>query len=76
MGFSVDVVKGAWERAGGRCECRGTHDHIGRCYRQLVWGNRGRESRGKWEADSVSGLHKDSVSDCQILCWSCHISGF
>lgn len=47
MGFPADLVKQAWERAGGRCECTRKHDHTGRCYRRLVWENRGREGRGE-----------------------------
>jgi hypothetical protein len=77
MAFLDSIVKRAWQRAGGRCECRRTtHDHYGRCGKALVWVNRDREGRGKWEAHSVSGLHRGSASDCQILCWGCHRSTF
>ena len=76
MPFPESVVKEAWKRAGGRCECkRTTHDHYGRCYKQLTWENRGREGRGAWDAHhivSVSSGGTDTLSNCEILCWDCH----
>jgi hypothetical protein len=80
MAFSKDTIAQAWKRAGNKyppglsyCECRRvTHDHgRNRCYKQVIWENRGGWSRGKWEAHSISGLNSDSVSDCEILCWNC-----
>ena len=77
MPFSESIVERAWNRSGGYCECRRvTHGHAVPCNKKLSWGNRGREGWGKWEAHSISGLHKESVSDCQILCWDCHKSTF
>ncbi len=77
MPFSQYIVDRAWERCGGYCECkRVTHGHAAPCNKRLSLGNRGREGWGKWEAHSISGLHKDSVSDCQILCWDCHSATF
>jgi len=75
VAFSQDVVERAWRRAGGKCECRRrTHGHsYVRCNKQLVWSNRGREGRGKWEAHHVSVSGGDTLSNCQILCWEpCH----
>jgi len=54
--FPEDVVRRAWARAGGHCECsRKTHGHpYGRCNKELVWENRGRETgRGAWEAHHI-----------------------
>ena len=75
MGFSEEVVERAWRRAGGRCECRRkTHGHYYvRCNKQLVWKNRGREGRGCWEAHHRSSSGGDGLSNCEILCWDCHI---
>ncbi len=75
MAFSDDVVARAWRRAGGKCECRRrTHDHrYVRCNKELVWANRGREGRGKWEAHHLSSSGGDTFSNCEILCWEpCH----
>lgn len=75
--FPDSVVEAAWKRADGCCECRRrTHNHpYVRCYKELVWENRGREERGKWEAHhrtSVDAGGDDTLSNCEILCWDCH----
>ena len=74
MGFSEEVVRRAWQRAGGRCECRRrTHGHYYvRCNKQLVWNNRGRAGRGCWEAHHRSSSGGAGLSNCEILCWNCH----
>ncbi len=77
MPFPQSIVDRAWDRSAGYCECRRvTHSHGVPCNKKLSLGNRGREGWGKWEAHSISGLHKDSVTDCQILCWDCHSQTF
>ncbi len=78
MAFSDSVVEAAWRRAGGRCECRRrSHNHsYVRCNKQLVWDNRGREGRGKWEAHHRSSTGGDTLSNCEILCWNCHTTTF
>lgn len=74
MVFPDSVVKQAFDRAGGRCECNRTgHDHTGRCNKQLVWENRGREGRGAWEAHHRVADGPDTLSNCEILCWDCHM---
>lgn len=76
MGFPEDVVRQAWEAAGGRCECcRLTHGHSGRCNHLLLWENRGRGSGGgSWEAHHRAGVHggDDTLANCEILCWHCY----
>jgi hypothetical protein len=79
--FSDEVVKLAWTRAQGRCECRReTHLHpYIRCNKELVWENRGREGRGAWEAHhkvSVDAGGGSYLSNCEILCWDCHTKTF
>jgi 5-methylcytosine-specific restriction endonuclease McrA len=77
MAFSEEVVKKAWDRAAGRCECkRTTHGHVGRCNTPLSWKNRGRDTDwGSWETHhrvSVQSGGTDDLSNCEILCWNCH----
>jgi len=45
MAFSDEVVRQAWQRAGGRCEySRESHNHLYvRCNKELVLENRGCE---------------------------------
>ena len=78
MAFSDEIVEQAWNRAGGKCECRRqTHGHdYGRCNKQLVWENRGREGRGAWEAHHINANGGDMLSNCEILCWECHQQTF
>lgn len=67
MAFSSSVLETAWKKASGQCE---------RCGKQLVWDNRGREGRGRWEAHhktSVAADGSDSLSNCEILCFDCHV---
>ena len=79
MAFSDDTIRQAWSRAEGKCECRrSTHSHLYvRCNKILSWGNRGRESGiGAWEAHHITSVQSggsDSLSNCEILCWDCHI---
>jgi len=74
MAFSDDVVRRAWNNAGGRCQCRRkNHNHLYvRCNKQLVWANRGRSGRGAWEAHHRVSTRGDGLSNCEILCWDCH----
>ena len=76
MAFPESVVKEAWQRAGGKCECkRTTHDHAVRCNKQLVLGNRGREGNGCWEAHHIVAIEtggSNTLSNCEILCFDCH----
>jgi hypothetical protein len=73
MGFNDRVLREAWRRAGGRCECtRTTHDHYGRCNEPLIWKNRDKAGRGGWLERSKSGHYEDAVKDCQILCLDCY----
>lgn len=72
MPFSDYIIKQAWQRSGGRCECtRRGHAHIGRCDRRLLESYRGdTATEFGWEACSKSGLYND-LSDCEILCFDC-----
>jgi len=74
--FPEDVVRQAWTRAGGRCECQGASHLYGRCNRELVWENRGRETgTGAWEAHHIVSQETGGapiLSNCEILCWDCY----
>lgn len=77
MSFSDEVVKAAWKRAGGKCECeRKTCGHGSRCDKPLSWNQRGNDNSAYgWEthhkvAQAKGGL--DTLSNCQILCMECH----
>lgn len=73
MAFSESVVQQAWNRAGGKCECkRTTHGHTGRCNRALSWSSRGKESGMGWEAHHINANGPDTLSNCEILCQDCH----
>ncbi|MBW2974903.1 HNH endonuclease [Candidatus Woesearchaeota archaeon] len=63
MAFEEDVVKQAWERAGGKCE---------KCNKSLSWDNRGEETEDGWEAHHRDPNGPDTVSNCEILCQPCH----
>lgn len=73
MGFSEDVIKQAWERSGGQCECRKrTHSHFYiPCGKVLIWQNRGKEGRGGWGSKHIHAGAGDVLSNCEILCSDC-----
>ncbi|MBN2380475.1 hypothetical protein JXM67_11810 [candidate division WOR-3 bacterium] len=76
MPFSDAVIKEAWKRSGGKCECtRGTHGHAGRCPNILVWEAKGNYTQpGSWDAyhsvPEASG-GPDSIDNCEIMCSRC-----
>lgn len=73
MAFSEEVVKEAWKRSGGHCECkRTTHTHSSRCNKLLNWDSRGKESEYGWEAHHIIASGPDTVNNCEILCQKCH----
>ncbi len=76
MPFSEDVVKQAWERANGQCECRRrTHIHFYvPCAKDLIWKNRGTPDRGGWEAHHITTYGGDLLSNCEIICRHCYES--
>jgi 5-methylcytosine-specific restriction endonuclease McrA len=74
MAFPEDVIKQAWERSGGQCECmKRTHRHFYTpCGRSLKREKRGELGEGSWEARHLNSLDGDAVSNCEILCMECH----
>jgi hypothetical protein len=68
MAFSDSTVEACWKIAGGICE---------QCGKRLDWNSRGRFGEGEWEAHHIDGnLQNDSLSNCEIICWSCHETTF
>jgi hypothetical protein len=77
MAFSEEVIKQAWDRAGGKCECtRITHGIGTRCDGTLTWHNRGKGGPGAWEAHHKTFSGGDELFNCEILCWGCHRMAF
>lgn len=78
MAFSSSVIEAAWQRSGGKCECsRSTCGHgYRRCNKALSRYARGDDNAsGGWEAHhkvSVESGGSDNLSNCEILCISCH----
>lgn len=74
MTFPDNIVEEAWKRATGKCECRRSMHRHGdvRCYKELVFQNRGPEGDGRWETHHVSASGGDVLTNCEILCWACH----
>ncbi len=72
MELSDDVVKAAWEKAGGKCQCKNEKcEHKNRrCNRVLVWQHRGKGGWGVWQA-RVKGSGK-GYGEVEILCWKCY----
>ena len=73
MAFLEIVVKQAWERSSGLCECRRTtHGHNNRCYKYLKWECRGEQSEDGWEANHIIPGGGDTLENCEILCQDCY----
>lgn len=76
MAFSDQTVLDAWNRAKVSCECtRQICRHLIPCNRILLWSARGDEGPGGWEANhrtSQAVVENDTLSNCEILCQSCH----
>lgn len=73
MPFPTQVVEAAWNRSGGRCECkRPAHSHQhGRCGEKLRFEMRGGKKRGAWEAHKIDAFVGDVLSNCEIVCLDC-----
>jgi hypothetical protein len=73
VAFPDKVVRDVWEIHPGRCACYDTrHNHIGSCYKSLIWENRGKEGEGSWEAHHILGDGPDTHTNCEILCMECY----
>jgi len=72
--FPPEVVKAAWDRAGGKCECeRIICGHVGKHNKELDWESRGNDkAKGCWEAHHIDANAPPVLSNCEILCCPCH----
>jgi hypothetical protein len=72
MEFSEKVLREAFSRSGGRCECRrASHKHGDqRCPRNLSWTLHGKDPEG-WEAHLVKAGGPETAANCEVLCFSC-----
>lgn len=73
MAFSEELVRTAWSRSAGRCECRReSHGYGERCGQSLLWWTmRGRVSAGGWDAFRRTSWGTDVLANCEILCAAC-----
>jgi hypothetical protein len=74
VAFPEDIVRQAWERSGGQCECnRRTHKHFYTpCGKTLKYEKRGDIGEGAWEVRQLKTLDGDTLSNCEIICMECH----
>ena len=74
MPHGMEIVEKAWERSGGKCECkRPGHGHTGRCNQPLQKPQKAHmASSYGWKVNSVSGVFKKDLADCEILCIKCY----
>jgi hypothetical protein len=78
VAFSDEVLRQAWKRSGGKCECQvRTHSHgFNQCSELLGWDKRGQREAEGWEAGyrtSVDAGGDESLANCEIRCWECEL---
>ena len=77
MAFSEEVVKQAWIRAGGKCECiKGPHKHLKiACGRALDFEKKGKSGEtGCWDIVQIkpADLGGDySANNSHVICCDC-----
>jgi hypothetical protein len=78
MAIPDDVLKQAWVRAGGQCECeKRTHSHFYvPCAKPLIWENRGKKGWGGWDIKHIDENKGDVASNLEVLCLTCFEIGF
>ena len=68
MAFPDSVKDQAFQRSGGRCECRReTHGHYGRCSTTVT-----RHGAQYHHIIAESKHGPDTLSNCEVLCVPCH----
>ncbi len=69
MAISEKILRAAWERSGGRCECRNErHGYGERCSHSLLWNMRGAESAvGAWSPVRRTTWGTDVLANMELL---------
>ena len=72
--FTDDVIKKAWDRAQGQCECQSrSHSHFYTpCAKPLVWENRGKKVWGGWEIKQINENAAETLENSQVVCMTCY----
>jgi hypothetical protein len=74
--FPDSVVKEAFIRSDGECECiDDKHNHSGRCNSLITYRMRGMEFPGGWEAYQITVEKPLDASNCRIVCIDCYKAG-
>lgn len=78
MEIPDDVVKKAWERAGGQCECtKRNHAHFYvPCAKPLILEHRGKLGWGGWEVKLKNEFKEGTLDNCEIVCMTCFESKY
>jgi hypothetical protein len=68
-----DVIRKAWERASGQCECeKRNHPHFYvPCAKPLVWENRGKKGWGGWDVKLRDPNKSETADNLEVLCITC-----
>ena len=75
MPFDIKVVRQAWSRCAGRCECtRAEHNHpFGRCNLKLRYDRRGQAKKDAWEIRRKDPSRGEIFPNSEIVCMECFI---
>lgn len=73
MAFPDNIVRQAWDRAAGQCECeKRTHPHFYvPCAKPLVWENRGKKGWGGWDVKVVNSNKNEVLANAEVVCMTC-----
>lgn len=72
VSFSADVVKAAFIRSDGECECvKNNHNHSGRCNNLITYNMKGMDLPGGWEVYQIDSNKPPVVTNCRIICMEC-----
>ncbi len=73
MAFSEELIRAAWKRLEGRCECTlaDKHGHGERCGRPLLWALRGATGEEGWDPVRRMSWATDVLANCEIRCAKC-----
>jgi len=68
------VVRQAWQRSGGKCECTQlAHDHSYiRCNKPLIQDRQDKPLPSGWKPRHRIGDDIDIITACEIFCWECY----